>query len=218
MKLILWLLLLCGICPLTGQTQKNFSDYYYQRKELFEQLPNTENEIIFLGNSLTEACEWSELFQDSRMKNRGISGDITDGILYRLKEVTDSKPLKIFVMIGINDIAKNIPTTQILYNYEKIIKSIKNASPKTEVYVQSVLPVNNDFKGLRNYTSKTAQIMDLNKDLVALAQINNVKFVDLFSVFKDFSNKLDKKYTVDGVHLNARGYLLWKETLEPFIK
>ena len=89
-----------------GQTQKKFSEYYYHKKAHFENLPNTQDEIIFLGNSITDGCEWSELFQDLRIKNRGISGDITEGVLQRLKEVTESKPSKVFIMIGVNDISK----------------------------------------------------------------------------------------------------------------
>jgi lysophospholipase L1-like esterase len=201
-----------------GQSNKKFTDYYYQKKSLFESLPNTADEIIFLGNSITDGCEWSELFQDLRVKNRGIIGDNTEGVLNRLGEVTESKPLKIFIMIGINDLSQNLSVTQILYNYEDIIKSIKSTSPKTEVYVQSVLPVNPEFPKFKNVTGKTSQIMELNSDLEKLAQIKNVNFIDLFSVFNDGLNHMDKKYTVDGLHLNADGYNLWKATIEHLVK
>jgi len=197
-----------------GQSSKKFTDYYYQRKTHFESLPNTEDEIIFLGNSITNGGEWSELFQDLRIKNRGITGDITEGVLYRLNEVTESKPLMVFIMIGINDLSQNISLTQILYNYENIIKSIKSASPKTRIYVQTVLPINPEFKRYKSVRGKTPQIMELNNDLKTLAQIHRVEFIDLFSVFTDGMNHLDKKYTPDGLHLNGQGYLLWKSTIE----
>ena len=205
MRIILFIFFISIACTIQGQTQKKFSTFYYHKKEHFESLPNTEDEIIFLGNSITDFCEWSELFQDLRIKNRGISGDITEGVLFRLSEVTESKPSKVFIMIGVNDLSKNISLTQILYNYENIIKSIKSASSKTKIYVQSVLPVNDSFKEYKTHTRKTQQIMDLNSDLVKIAQIHNVEFIDLFSVFKDGSNKLDKKYTLAGLHLTAKG-------------
>lgn len=69
-----------------------FKRHYYLKKSVFEVLPNNDNEIIFLGNSITAGGIWTELFQDLRIKNRGIIGNVTDGILYRLKEVTESNP------------------------------------------------------------------------------------------------------------------------------
>ena len=46
---------------------------------------------------------WSEIFQNPNIKNRGISGDVTEGILYRINEITESQPLQVFLMIGTND-------------------------------------------------------------------------------------------------------------------
>lgn len=218
MKLTLLMFLLSIGITVYGQSEKKFSEYYYHKKTHFESLPNTEDEIIFLGNSITDGGEWAEMFNDLRIKNRGISGDITEGVLLRLKEVTDSKPLKVFIMIGVNDLSKNISITQILYNYEDIIKSIKSTSSQTKIYVQSILPVNPDFTRFKNHTNKTEQIMALNSDLVKIAQIHRVEFIDLFSVFKNGSNHMDKKYTIDGLHLNGEGYKLWKSTIEHLVK
>ena len=38
------------------------------------------------------------------VRNRGISGDVTDGVLLRLGELIKYKPTSIFIMIGINDL------------------------------------------------------------------------------------------------------------------
>ena len=84
------LLLIISVAQLKAQ-DNNFSTYYNQRLTLFEKLPDTPNEIIMLGNSITDGCEWSELFQNPNFKNRGISGDINEGFLYRLDEVKRSK-------------------------------------------------------------------------------------------------------------------------------
>ena len=194
-----------------------FGAYYYHRKDLFEKLPNTEHEIIFLGNSITDGAEWSEIFQDLRVKNRGISGDVTDGILYRLEEVTESKPDKIFLMIGVNDLAHGTSRQQILLNYEKIIKRIKDESPKTELYIESILPVNNAFPDFKNHVTKNTEIVQVNNDLKALAVANSATYIDLHSVFKDANGKLDAKYTEDGLHLNGSGYMLWKSKVDQYI-
>ena len=73
-----------------------FSEKYYHMKSVFESLPNGKKEIVFLGNSITEQGRWSEIFNNKHIVNRGIGGDRTDGVLFRLTEVISSKPQKIF--------------------------------------------------------------------------------------------------------------------------
>ncbi|HTH30207.1 MAG TPA: GDSL-type esterase/lipase family protein, partial [Lacibacter sp.] len=85
-----------------------FSTYYHQRVTFFKSMPQTKDEIIFLGNSITDGAEWAQLFNDVRMKNQGISGDVTAGVLHRLPVVTNRKPAKIFLLIGTNDLARGI--------------------------------------------------------------------------------------------------------------
>ena len=60
------------------------SEYNYQKRSLFEQLPIRGNDIVFLGNSITDGGEWNELLANPRVKNRGISGDRSSWILDRL--------------------------------------------------------------------------------------------------------------------------------------
>ena len=59
----------------------NHSTFYYQRVSLFEKLPTSNEDIIFLGNSITNGGEWVELLNDERIKNRGISGDVCNGVI-----------------------------------------------------------------------------------------------------------------------------------------
>ena len=94
----LFIAMLCSC--LRGQSQSWDSSYqttYYDQKlTLFRLLPDTKGEIVFLGNSITDIGEWSEIWQNPTVKNRGISGDITFGVLARLDEVLSSKPKKLF--------------------------------------------------------------------------------------------------------------------------
>ncbi|MBW6498842.1 MAG: sialate O-acetylesterase, partial [Bacteroidales bacterium] len=95
---------------LFAQVDTTYRTYFYeQRQSMFELLPDTDGEIIMLGNSITNVGAWEELLQNPRVKNRGISGDNTFGVLARMDEVLSSKPAKIFILIGINDIAVNNP-------------------------------------------------------------------------------------------------------------
>jgi lysophospholipase L1-like esterase len=187
--------------------------YYEQKVSMFRLLPDTKNEIIFLGNSITDIGEWTEIWQNKNVKNRGISSDNTFGVLARLDEILSSKPSKIFIMIGINDIAKETPDSIIILNYLKILVSIKKYSPKTKIIVQSILPTNNDFTEFKRHQNKTEHIIFINEFLENYCRVNGLVFVDLYNAFLDLDTKLDKRYTNDGLHLNGYGYMKWKEKL-----
>lgn len=77
-------------------TPSIYGTYYDAKRSFFESMPNDTNEIIFLGNSITDMCAWNELFGMANIKNRGISGDVINGVIDRLEEVVSSFPKKIF--------------------------------------------------------------------------------------------------------------------------
>ena len=217
MKKILLPFFILLSCITLAQTSK-YGTFYDQRKSLFEVLPKTKNEIIFLGNSITNFCEWGELFQNPNVKNRGISGDVTQGVLDRLDQVTRSKPAKVFILIGINDLSRNVAKDTVLNNICMIANNIHTASPKTRVYVQSILPVNIQFGLFKNLTTKTPDILWINENLAKFCKEKGYTFIDLFSRFKNSDDdKMNTKYTNDGLHLLGDGYLLWAEIIKPLL-
>ena len=187
--------------------------YYYHRKEQFELLPDTKNEIIFLGNSITDQAEWHEFFNNLDVKNRGIGGDDTDGILGRLDEVVSSSPAKIFLMIGTNDLAYGRSVEYILENYRHILDSIAIKTPATRVFVQSVLPTEDAI----HTTRPNAEIKKINEALKEICAERDLVFIELFTPFATADDKLNLDYSIDGLHLNGKGYLLWKEIIEDYV-
>ena len=194
-----------------------FSTYYHQRLSHFRTLPITKNDIIFLGNSISDGAEWSELFADNRLKNRGISGDISAGVLNRIDEVIIRKPAKVFLLIGVNDLSRNISTDSIFKNITKIASYLKQESPSTKLYVQSILPVNDVYKKFGSHTSKGEQIKQLNANLKQHAAAYHYTYIDLHTSFCDANGKLLKEFTNDGLHLKGDGYLLWKHLVYPYV-
>jgi len=193
------------------------SFYYEERQTLFNNLASPINSIYFLGDSFTDNCEWNELLSNPKIKNRGINGDTTEGVLNRLTQITQSKPQKIFIMIGINDLLNNIETNKILDNYQKIITIIKKDSPTTKIYIESILPMNFELdKAKRNVNNQN--ILDFNNNLNKLANNSDIFYIDLYSAFLDSSGQLNQKYTLDGIHLNGQGYLIWKNQLANYLK
>ncbi|MES2331545.1 MAG: GDSL-type esterase/lipase family protein [Bacteroidota bacterium] len=175
---------------------------------------HSSKDIVFLGNSITANVEWRELLGMENIKNRGISGDISYGILERLDEVINGKPAKVFILIGINDISRNVPDDRILDNYRKIITRIQAGSPATKIYFHTLMPVNNEFTQFKNHYNKDEHIAYVNSGLKKIAEETKITLINLHPVLMDANGKLDKKYTIDGLHINADGYKLWAALLQ----
>ncbi|PRY51476.1 lysophospholipase L1-like esterase [Arcticibacter pallidicorallinus] len=188
--------------------------YYKGRMELFENLPLTGKSTVFLGNSITERGMWHELLPGKIVMNRGIGGDNTFGVLARIAPIISAKPVKVFLLIGINDIGRNLPVEVIASNYEKIIQQFRKGSPKTVIYLQSVLPMNDDILKADYLKNKGHLIVQLNDRVKALAAKYKLTYVNLHEVFDDGTGKLKASLTDDGIHIKPAAYVLWVDYLK----
>lgn len=215
-------ILLC-FCTCTSaqvaNTQKAYeTENYKSRTAQFRSEGLALNRIVFLGNSLTQGGKWSVWFPEQNPVNRGISGDNTEGVIARLDEITKSKPAKIFLMIGINDISQNYNNDYLCKNFEKIVQRIKIESPGTIVYIQSLLPVNNAFGRYKKLIHKEKQIITLNKVLKKLCKRKNIQYVNLYPLFLQEKRTLNTRFTTDGLHLNEAGYQVWVNAIRSLVE
>lgn len=202
---------------LPSYPQATFPTYYWQKSSHFEMLPATQKSVLFIGDSLTDGAEWTTLFSDIHTLNFGISGETSAGVINRLPEIVRHRPAKVFLMVGINDLARNISVDSLLANIRLIVGYIKQNSSATEVFVQNLLPVNNDFTTFSGHTNKGDSILKLNTKLSKEAEKSAFVMVDLHSFFSDKSGKLSREFTNDGLHLKGAGYALWKHLIHPYI-
>lgn len=209
------LLLLWNVC-VYSQSDK-YSTYYYQRATLFEELEVDSDDILFVGNSITDGGEWYELFNDPNVKNRGISGDTTYGVYDRISTLLKGYPKKIFLLIGINNVPKGESAETIADGIHNIVKKIKSESPSTKIYLQSVLPVNPELNKFQGHTSRWKMIPDINVIIKKIAKKEGAKYIDLYSHFVNDEGKMNLKYTNDGLHLLGKGYLLWRDVVKSYV-
>lgn len=205
-----------GIHQIFIRLQRQTEGLHHHRVQHFERLQESPGCIIFLGDSQTAQAEWHELFGDSpKVLNRGISGDYSEGMLERLPEVLRHKPLKIFLLIGVNDLAFGNEVYEIEALYRKIVQTIRSESPDTELYLQSLLPVNN---AVRRTGVKNEKIVEMNTRLAQIAYDFALPYLDIGSPLKDADGNLAAKFTEDGLHVNGLGYSVWKKEIEKYVK
>ena len=188
-------------------------EHHNNRLAQFASEPMAKGGFIFMGNSITEGGPWQELVGDHAI-NRGIGGDISFGILKRLDEIVKRRPEKLFLMIGTNDMSKDIPETLVANNVKKAIARVQSESPNTQIYLQSILPLNPRVKGFLQGFEKQDQVLICNQLLHKVAEETGVTFINLFPYFLNQDMLLDESLTYDGVHLNRKGYELWANYLK----
>ena len=169
-----------------------------------------------LGNSITEAGgDWAQTMGNKNIRNRGISGDNANGVYDRLNKILKGKPKKIFLMIGINDISHHHPSDYIVNDISEIIEKIRVNSPKTRLYLQSILPINESFGQYTRLSGKSAEVSEINSKLKALARNWNITYIDLFPLFTEPGTyTLRANLTGDGLHLTHEGYEIWRRELK----
>jgi lysophospholipase L1-like esterase len=204
------------------QPQISNSPFYNHRQSQFEMLPTCADAIVFLGDSITNEGEWAEWFEDLKIKNRGISADTTAGVLSRLNSIVESKPKKVFLMIGINDLWRDSQkSANIIAVYKEILSQFQIRTPNTTVFVQSLLPIHHQllrsqFSFIQSKVDNTT-IAQFNIQLKALAEAFSYPFIDVFSVLLDDRFQLSTQYTEDGIHLNGQAYKVWQQILQPYV-
>ncbi len=198
-------------------TQYQPDDYYERRTSHFARLKVGDNDIIMLGDSLINGCEWHELLNNPHIRNRGINSDTIEGVRMRIDHVTQGSPKQIFVMVGINDISHNKDAHTIAHEIIQMADEIHRQSPTTLLYIHSLLP----FDASLHYTSlagKEATVRDVNTLLQQHSSEHNYTYIDIYThLLASDSECIDLTYTNDGLHLNGNGYELWGRLLQPYI-
>lgn len=195
-----------------------YGELYYQRASLFELLPVDSTTIVFLGNSLTHGCEWHELLGMPNVVNRGINGDVIAGIRERIAPVVDGRPAKIFLMCGANDVSHDLSADSIATAAAELVAYIREATPTTKVYMQSMLPINNSFGRYKLMAGKEDTIREINRLLRPQVEALGATWVEIHSSLTDEDGNLRREYTNDGLHLLGPAYLIWRDIVLPYVK
>lgn len=185
------------------------------------QISVIEPDIIFIGDSIIEYYPLQELLGTSKtIVNRGIRGYQTGLLLDNLDAHLYGDAVdQIVILIGTNDIGKDIPMSQALTNLESVIQTISRDYPLSQIKLVSILPVNEgeDFKQTV-YIRTNEKIKAWNQAYQDLASAYmQVEFVPVFDNLLDQKGQLKSDFTTDGLHLSVSGYQALSSTLKKYI-
>jgi lysophospholipase L1-like esterase len=186
---------------------------YLRLKSVYESMPRIDDSIVFIGDSLTRGSDWSEMFQSLQIRNRGIGNDCAEGVLARLDEILSPPPKKIFFQVGLSDLGRSYRPDEIFQHYERIIDTCRARAPGVAIFVQSVLPMNEALAPPGH-----EETLRFNERLRTFAERKGCVYIDLYPLFADQRGDLDASLTNDGVHLNGKGYAIWKKAIERYVQ
>ncbi len=201
------------VCMLTGLSTA-WADLPFRnhRYDAFKTLrTSTDNNIVFIGNSITNMHEWWEAFGNANIVNRGVSGAVSDEVVANLGSLVSGHPGKVFLMIGTNDLGTSgiNNAAHVAGNVRFIVNYIKNVSPTTEIYVQSILPSKSGIRTL-------AVQQETNDSLRNICTQTNTTYVDLWDKLLPIATNADN-YSLDGLHCTAVAYRTWCKEIEKYI-
>ena len=171
-------------------------------------------DIVFFGDSITCQSDFREYFPDKKIVTLGFPGDNLRGMQERVEGVAAVTPEQVFVLGGINGLQSY--TVQVgIERYDTLLSLMKEQMPDTEIFVLSVLPVNEEM-GAEACSNDV--IDEFNEKIKVLAQNYGCTYVDINSLYKDDNGAMDKELTKDGVHLYPEAYDRWAEQIRPYIE
>jgi lysophospholipase L1-like esterase len=176
---------------------------------------------IFLGDSMTNLGDWSDDFRHE-IANFGVRGNETTDVIARVPSVTRRHPDTIFFMVGTNDALRGRDLDRSVNAFIQTVQLLRQQNPHAAIYVETVLPVTDRVVSPNPLIQgRVAEVNDwINRFNQRIAALADNRSVFLLNLHDDFlrDGQLVPEYTIDGIHLNARGYWVWRGDTLPLLK
>ncbi len=191
-----------------------FQNVWRERRSAFARSAEEDRgAVFFLGDSITQG--WGgglgAAFPGVHVANRGISGDTTRGVLYRLEEdVLALDPEAIVLLIGTNDLGEGASPELIARNLERILSQIKEHDADLPVILCQIFP---SAESMRRPSAKIRETNALYLETVRGDP--QVIYLETFPLFADEAGDAQAELFPDLLHLNLRGYAKWAAALRP---
>lgn len=175
------------------------------------------NQILFIGSSsFTNWKDVNDYFPGYKILNRAFGGStLVDLIRYRYDVIYPYSPRQIVMYCGENDFAAaDAPDVSTVFERFKVLyKYLRDKYPALPFAYVSMKPSPSRKHLAPKFEAANVQIKDyLKKEKLS-------KFIDVYSLMleKDGSITADI-FLSDSLHMNAKGYAIWKKAFLPYLK
>ena len=183
------------------------------------------DDAVFIGDSLTTGIQLYNILPDTTvLASVGINinniftneviSDGNGGQQTILDAAKDIQPVKIYTMLGTNGLKGLGPEETVRY-YRQLVQQLKADHPDSIIYVQSLMPINEEiFAANYGYELTNAEIDECNELLMQMAGEEEVYFVNCAEAIKDENGELPAEFTTDGLHFRGEYYNKWIDYLK----
>lgn len=197
---------------------ENGKRHFQKRIDEIEAHEPIDGGVLLIGDSITEGWMNHEFPYDGPVANHGIGWDTSAGLLARKELAFLENPDVVFVMIGTNDLGYERDPGNIIMNKVEFITEARDKWPNSEIYVQSILPRNDNYSGTISELNKLMPtFIDAAASDTSAVDVAKVAYLNLTEEFSSTPGVLNPALTYDGLHLNAEGYRVWGEALKPYL-
>jgi lysophospholipase L1-like esterase len=174
------------------------------------------NQILMIGSSsFTKWTDVQDYFSSYPMLNRAFGGSsLPDLIRYRYDILYPYQPKQILIYCGENDFAANdtvsVPT--VVNRFKTLFELLRARYSTIPVAYVSMKPSPSRLRLLPKYIEANAIIKDF------LAGKPKTVFIDVYSKMLNADGSVMADIFVeDNLHMNAKGYAIWKKVLLPYL-
>lgn len=207
---------------LTTTTSAPKKDEWWQRRheKINARAKQGEVDLIFIGDSITQGWEgdrgqpiWEKFYGKRKAMNAGISGDRTQHVLWRLENgnIDGITPKLAVVMIGTNNSGTDSPD-DVAAGITAIVEKLREKLPETKVLLLGIFPRGPDADDAKRQSN-----IATNKIVQSLDDGKSVYYLDISDEFLADDGTLSREIMPDLLHLNAQGYEIWAEAIEPTV-
>ncbi|ARC83498.1 GDSL-like Lipase/Acylhydrolase family protein [Clostridium argentinense CDC 2741] len=166
---------------------------------------------VFMGDSIAESLGFYEFLDESRVI--AAKGHTVIKAQKDVDKVASLSPENIFILFGMNDLETGIDGQQFAKNYADLIHMLKEKLPKANIYIHSILPINEEAQKEDQLLANT-RVDEFNNALINMAQKEGVDYFNIAPLLKEHKDL----YEPDGKHTKYQFYELWLDYIKNNVK
>jgi len=215
LAIIPFILICCCLLSNVALAQKlPFFDEVQAFKKHDSSHPPLQHAIVFIGSSsFTRWNNLQESFPDRTIINRAFGGSSLPDLIRYVDDITlPYDPGQIIIYCGENDFADNdsITANIVTTRFKKLFNLIRENLPNVPIAFVSIKPSPSREKYWSKMVAANASIKKF------LIKKKHTQFIDVYSkMFNADGTVMKDIFVEDNLHMNAKGYAIWKKAIEP---